>query len=541
MQADYVIVGAGSAGCVVANRLTEDPSTRVVLIEAGGRDWNPLIHIPAGFMKLLDHPTLTWGFKAEADPGTGGRAIVYPRGRVLGGSSSINGLIYIRGQPEDFDHWAQLGNRGWGWDDVLPYFKQAENWQGEASDLHGKGGFLTTSPISERPAACQVIIDAGKEIGLEYQADVNNLPPGTGDSIGWCQQTRSGRRRASAARTYLGPASKRPNLQVVTTALVHRVVFDGTRAVGVEFSRGGAGNAIERADAAGEVILAAGAIGSPHLLQLSGVGEPEVLAKAGIPVHHVLPGVGKNFQDHYVARMSCGVKGIETLNERGRGLAFANEVLRYIASGTGMLTYSASLCAASVKVLEELATPDVQCVFAPASYKPGLIRKLDDMPGITGGTWQMRPLSRGYVLVRSPDAREQPAINPRYLAEDTDRRAMIGGLKFLRRLFAAPALAKYVVAENLPGTSVQTDDELLDYARQNGSTVYHASCSCMMGNHAMSVVDSELRVHGLEALRVIDASVMPAVSSTNTNAPTIMIAEKGAVLIKSTVRQRLAA
>ena len=541
MQADYVIVGAGSAGCVLANRLTEDPSTRVVLIEAGGRDWNPLIHIPAGFMKLLDHPTLTWGFKAEADPGTGGRAIVYPRGRVLGGSSSINGLIYIRGQPEDFDHWAQLGNRGWGWDDVLPYFKKAENWQGEASDLHGKGGFLTTSPMSERPAACQAIIDAGKEIGLEYRADVNNLPSGTGDSIGWCQQTRGGRRRASAARTYLRPASKRPNLQVVTTALVHRVVFDGTRAVGVEFSRGGAGNAIERADAAGEVILAAGAIGSPHLLQLSGVGEPEVLAKAGIPVHHVLPGVGKNFQDHYVARMSCGVKGIETLNERGRGLAFANEVLRYIASGTGMLTYSASLCAASVKVLEESATPDVQCVFAPASYKPGLIRRLDDMPGVTGGTWQMRPLSRGYVLVRSPDAHEQPAINPRYLAEDTDRRTMIGGLKFLRRLFAARVLAKYVVAENLPGTSVQTDDELLDYARQNGSTVYHASCSCMMGNHAMSVVDSELRVHGLEALRVIDASVMPAVSSTNTNAPTIMIAEKGAVLIKATVRQRLAA
>jgi choline dehydrogenase len=544
MQADYVIVGAGSAGCVLANRLTEDPATRVVLIEAGGRDWNPLIHIPAGFMKLLDHPTLTWGFKAEADPGTAGRAIVYPRGRVLGGSSSINGLIYIRGQPEDFDHWAQLGNRGWGWDDVLPYFKQAENWQGEESELHGKGGFLTTSPMSERPAACQAIIDAGKEIGLEYRADVNNLPPGAGNSIGWCQQTRGGRRRASAARTYLRPASKRPNLQVVTNALVHRVTFDGMRAVGVEFSRGQGnvpGTITERADAAREVILAAGAIGSPHLLQLSGIGDPEVLAKAGIPVRHALPGVGRNFQDHYVARMSCEVKGIVTLNERGRGLAFANELLRYVASGTGMLTYSASLCAASVKVLEESATPDVQCVFAPASYKPGLIRKLDDVPGITGGQWQMRPLSRGYVLVSSPDPREQPAINPRYLAEDTDRRAMVGGLKFLRRLFAAPSIAKYVVAESMPGPDVQSDSELLDYARQNGSTVYHASCSCMMGSHAMSVVDSELRVHGLEALRVIDASIMPAVSSTNTNAPTIMIAEKGAAMIKASARQRLAA
>jgi choline dehydrogenase len=538
MQADYVIVGAGSAGCVLANRLTEDPATRVVLIEAGGRDWNPLIHIPAGFMKLLDHPTLTWGFKAEADPGTNGRAIPYPRGRVLGGSSSINGLIYIRGQPEDFDYWAQLGNRGWGWDDVLPYFKKAEDWQGEASEPHGSGGFLTTSPMSERPAVCRAIIEAAQELGLEYRADVNNLPPGAGDSIGWCQQTRGGRRRASAAQTYLKPASKRLNLQVVTGALAHRVLFDSTRAVGVEFSRSGA---VERADAAREVILAGGAIGSPHLLQLSGVGDPDVLTKAGIAVRHALPGVGKNFQDHYIARMSCEVTGIETLNERGRGLPFAGEVLRYLASGTGMLTYSASLCAASVKVLEESATPDVQCVFAPASYKPGLIRVLDDKPGLTGGPWQMRPLSRGYVLVRSPDPREQPAINPRYLAEDTDRRAIVGGFKFLRSLFAVPSLAKHIVAETMPGPGVQSDDELLDYARQNGSTVYHASCSCIMGNHAMSVVDDQLRARGLDGLRVIDASIMPAVSSTNTNAPTIMIAEKGAAMIKADARQRLAA
>ena len=542
MNADYVIVGAGSAGCVLANRLTEDPSVRVMLIEAGGRDWNPLIHIPVGFMKLLDHKQLTWGFKAEADPGTAGRAIVYPRGRVLGGSSSINGLIYIRGQPEDFDHWAQLGNRGWGWDDVLPYFKQAENWTGEDAEIHGKGGHLTTSPMGEHPGACQAIIDAAQELGVEYRPDVNNLPHGAGDSIGWCQQTRGGRRRASAAATYLRPAKKRPNLQIVTNALVRHVTFAGKRATGVVYSRGGEGNnTVERADAAREVILSAGAIGSPHLLQLSGVGGPEVLEKAGIAVHHALPGVGQNFQDHYIARMSCIVRDLETLNERGRGLSFANELFRYVTKGEGLLTYSASLCAASVKVLPESATPDVQIVFAPASYKPGLIRKLDDVPGITGGpvadAAAVARLCAGALARPARAAGDQPALPRRGHRPARDGRRA----QFLRRLFAAPALAPHIVAENVPGPDVQTDDELLDYARANGSTVYHASCSCMMGSHAMSVVDDQLRVHGLEGLRVIDASVMPAVSSTNTNAPTIMIAEKGAAMIKASARERLAA
>ena len=534
MKADYVIIGAGSAGCVLANRLTEDPTTRVLLIEAGGRDWSPYIHIPAGFMKLLDHPKLTWGYYAESDPGTAGRAILYPRGRVLGGSSSINGLIYVRGQPEDFDHWAQLGNRGWSWDDVLPYFKKAENWEGEANEWRGKGGPLFTSRMTDIPPLCRAVIEAGQQIGLEYRDDVNSLPHG---GIGYCQQTRGGRRRASAARTYLRPAMKRPNLQVITKALVRRILFDGKRAIGVEYERGGT---VERADAAREVILSAGAVNSPHILQLSGIGAPEHLARIGIPVHHALPGVGQNLQDHYIARVSYPVKGTTTINERSRGPALAAEILRYLVTGKGMLTYSASLAAASVKVLEESATPDMQISIAPGSFKDGQIGKLDDFPGITAGAWQMRPLSRGYVEAKSTDPREAPAINPRYLSDSTDRRAMIGGLRFVRRLFAAPALARYCGAEILPGLQIESDDELLDYARQKGSTVYHATCTCKMGSDQRAVVDDQLRVHGLEGLRVIDASVMPTVTSTNTNAPTIMIAERGAELIRRAAREAAA-
>jgi choline dehydrogenase len=483
-------------------------------------------------MKMLDHPTLTWGYHAEPDPGTAGWAILYPRGRVLGGSSSINGLIYIRGQPEDFDHWAQLGNRGWGWDEVRPYFKKAEDWEGGETEVRGKGGPLSTSKMDRAPL-CAAVIEAGEEIGLQYREDVNDLPAGAGDSIGWCQQTRGGRRRASTARTYLRPTLKRPNLQVIVKALVNRIVFDGCRAVAVEYERGGA---VERAEAECEVILSAGAVNSPQILQLSGVGAPEHLSRVGIPVQHALPGVGQNLQDHYIARISYPVTGIPTVNERSRGLALAGEIVRYLVTGKGMLTYSASLAAASVKVLEESATPGVQCSIAPGSFKDGQIGELDDFPGITAGAWQMRPLSRGYVEAKSNDPREAPAINPRYLSEQTDRRAIIGGLKFIRRLFAAPALAKYCGAEILPGAHVASDNELLDYARQKGSTVYHATCTCKMGSDTMAVVDDQLRVHGLERLRVIDASVMPAVTSTNTNAPTIMIAEKCADMIRRVAR-----
>ena len=529
MRADYVIVGAGSAGCVLANRLTEDPETRVVLIEAGGRDRNPLIHIPAGIIKLLDHPTLTWGFRTEADPSTAGRSIPYPRGRVLGGSSSINGIVYVRGQPEDFDHWAQLGNRGWSWDDVLPFFKKAENWQGEANEVRGTGGPLPTIATPERPPLCLAAIEAGQQIGLEYRKDVNDLSHDAGGGIGWFQQTRRGRRRASTATSYLRPAMKRANLEVITHALVHRVLFDGIRAIGVEYSRGGE---VRRIDASKEVILAAGAIGSPHILQLSGVGDPEHLGRVGIPVHHQLPGVGKNFQDHFLTRVTCAVTGIETLNEKARGLALVREAFRYAVMGNGLLTYGAFLIAASVKVLEEFATPDLQCQFAAASFVAAPQLWFDSKPGMTAAVFPMRPLSRGFVEARSNMPGEPPLINPRYLSEERDRRIAIAGLRWVRRLMAAPALARYVAAETSPGRDVQTDDELLDYVRRTMFTAYHASCSCKMGADGMAVVDQRLRVHGLERLRVMDASVMPTVTSTNTNAPTIMIAEKGAAMLR---------
>jgi len=534
VQADYIVIGAGSAGCVLAARLTENPATRVLLIEAGGRDLHPFIHIPAGYMKLLEHPSLTWGFKAEPDPGTAGRAIVYPRGRVLGGSSSINGLIYVRGQPEDFDHWGQLGNRGWGWDDVLPFFKRSEGWDGPAGGVHGKDGPLRTTGHGDVPELCVAAIQAGQQIGLTYMEDVNDLPHGAGDNIGWVQQTRRGRFRASAARTYLAQALKRPNLQVVTHALVHRVTFDGTRATGVEFSRAGQ---TQHAAAAGQVILSAGAIGSPHILQLSGVGDPDHLGRIGVPVHHGLRGVGKNMQDHYLARVSCRARGTRTLNEKSRGLGLAGEVARYLLTGRGMLTYAASLVCASVKVLEESATPDIQAQFAPGSFAPGPKRQLETLPGLTAGMWQMRPLSRGYVEAKTAAPQDAPAINPRYLSEERDQRAVVGGLRFIRRLFAAPALARYVESETAPGADIGTDEELLDYARRTGGTVFHASCTCKMGQDPLAVVDDRLRVHGLQNLRVVDASVMPAVTSTNTNAPTIMIAEKAAVMLRGDARQ----
>jgi choline dehydrogenase len=525
MTFDYVIVGAGSAGCVLANRLSEDPSTTVLLVEAGGRDTHPLIHIPAGFLRLLDHPRTSWQFRTDPDAETGNRQIVFPRGKGLGGSSSINGLLYVRGQPEDYDHWAQLGNRGWSWDDLLPYFRKLEGWQG-GGETRGTDGPQTVSHLAETPELCSAIVAAAQEVGLPFAADMND---GAHEKIAYYQQTRRGRFRASTARSYLAPALKRPNLRVITGAQVNRILLEGRKAVGIEFKRGGV---VEQIRVGREVILSAGVIGSPQLLLLSGIGRPEALSDHGIEVAHTLPGVGENLQDHYVVRLTYRMRNAPTLNERARGLPLIREVMKYAFKGSGVLTYSAALLGAFVRTQETSATPDVQYVVAPGSFKQGRLGELDDFPGMTCGWWQMRPQSRGSVSLRSADPAAAPVIQPRYLSDPVDRQIVIDGLKFARRLCGAEALAPYRDVEMVPGLDVRTDDEMLDYARRNGSTVYHAAGTCRMGNDERAVVDSSLRLHGIEGLRVADASVMPTITSTNTNATTIMIAEKAADMVR---------
>ena len=535
MQADYVIVGAGSAGLRPGQPADRGPAVRVILIEAGGRDWNPLIHIPAGFMKMLDHKTLTWGFKAEAGDG---REIIYPRGRVLGGSSSINGLIYIRGQPEDYDHWAQLGNRGWSWDDCLPYFKRAERWEGEHDDVHGKDGFLFTSKMDQSPI-CAKVIEAGMQLGLEYREDVNNLPPGAGESIGWCQQTRGGRRRASTARTYLRPALKRPNLQLVTKALVHRVLFDGKRAVGVEFSRNGV---TERADAAREVILSAGAIGSPHILQLSGVGDPEHLGRSACRSCTNCAASAGTCRTITSSASPTRSTASATANERARGLPLASEVLRYRADRQGHPELQ--------RLADRRLGQDPAGIGDPRRadlVRAGQLQGRPDRPARSRARPDRRSLADAALVARlcrgqdQPPRRragDQPALPDRGERPARDRRRAEIRPPHLRGAgVGSPMSAR----RGCRASRCRPTTNCSITRKRNGNTVYHASCTCMMGPQANCVVDSELRVHGIEGLRVIDASVMPSVTSTNTNAPTIMIAEKGAEMIKAAARQRLAA
>jgi choline dehydrogenase len=532
MQADYVIVGAGSAGCVLANRLTEDAATRVVLIEAGGRDWNPLIHIPAGYMKLLDHPTLTWGFKAEADPGINGRVINYPRGRVLGGSSSINGMIVNRGQADDFNNWAQRGNAGWGYADLLPYFKRFERRIGEGDNLYrGRGGNIPVTDLDWQHEICEAFIAGAVGLGIPRNPDYNGASqPG----VGYLQRCIHKGLRRSAGRMYLLPARKKSGrIDLRTHARAFKIVFEGRKAVAIRYvderSR-----TIHEVKARKEVIVSGGTVNSPRLLQLSGVGNGSLLKSLGLEVVHDLPAVGENFRDHYSVRLVARAKNSKTINELTRGPSLIGQVLRWLTGRPSVIGVSPSLCYCFWKSDPNISGADLQVVFSPASYKNGFVGMLDDYPGMSCGVWQHRPESMGYVRAKSTDIFVDPAIQPNYLSHEVDQRVLVGGVALARRLLGTPQLSRFVDRETFLGDGVRTDDEILHWARQYGGTVWHLIGTCRMGpaTDKSSVVSDELKVHGLQNLRVIDASVMPSMPSANTYSATMVIAEKGSDLIR---------
>lgn len=530
---DYVIIGAGAAGCVLANRLSADPRTRVLLVEAGGEDRHPYIHIPAAFLRLLRHERLTWGTVSAPDPATLGRPIVLPRGRVLGGSTAINGLVWIRGLPSDFDHWAQNGNHGWSYDEVLPFFVRSEDWRGAADPRRGRGGPTTASPPDDRPALCEAFRAAGSRLGF---ADLDDLNADLREGMGYYQQSRRGRLRCGAVRAYLAPARGRPNLLVWTRCRAHGLLVDGGRVVGAVLQRTGQGaGGIVEVRAGRAVLLAAGAIGSPHLLLLSGIGPERQLRALGVPVRHDLPGVGADFHDHFAVRVASRVRH-GSVNGRARGLPLALEAARWLLAGRGLLTSSAAMLGAFARSRPELALPDLQLSIAAASYQDGQPGALEREPGMTCGVWQMRPASRGTVELASADPEAAPRVTPGYLRDPGDQAAIVAGLKLARTLSRAPELAPFQPVEILPGDGVASDDEWLDYARSKGSTVFHYAGTCRMGADARAVVDARLRVHGLDGLRVVDASVMPTVVSANTHAATAMIAEKAADMIAQDAR-----
>ena len=524
---DYIVVGAGSAGCTLANRLSENPANQVLLLEAGGKDNNIWIHVPVGYAKTLDKPGLNWRFDSEPEERTYNRQIPIPRGKVLGGSSSINGLLYVRGQHQDYDHWAQMGCTGWSFEQCLPFFKKSENFERGGDEIRGSGGPLNVMDMPSTHELLDAFIDAGEQAGYPRNPDYNGKDQ---EGFGYYQVTQKAGRRWSTAKAYLEPALKRPNLRLETQAHTTRLIFEGKRCVGVEVIQQGKTHQFR---AGREVVLAAGAIQSPQILELSGVGQAGLLRGLGIDMVHELQGVGENHHDHYLSRPMWRLTKNVSINNDARGVRLVNEVLKYVFGRKGLLTYPAGIVHGFVKTRPELETPDVQYHIAHASITDIKTRALEKEPGMTCAPCQLRPQSRGFVHIKSADPFTQPRIVCNFLKEYEDQQAMIGGLKIARQLVEQPALKPYVKFEITPGQDCQTDDELLDFALRTGATVYHPVGACKMGPEGdpMSVVDPRLKVKGISGLRVADGSVMPQLVSGNTNAPIIMIAEKAASMM----------